>query len=96
MKPCSKRKIKKKITKKILHITIFKEKNLSSPKNTNQYLLTKHVHQEINQNIETKEPDSILSFLLNEQSPLSIDRLFQLQNPEILIKESPDMLKSYT
>ncbi|CAD8063804.1 unnamed protein product [Paramecium sonneborni] len=94
MKPCSKRKIKKKIKKHIIHIIIFKEEHLSSPKNTNQYLLTKHMNQEIQQNVEIKEPGSMLSFLLNEQRPQSTDQLFQPSNQEILITDSSDIIKS--
>ncbi|CAD8050693.1 unnamed protein product [Paramecium primaurelia] len=94
MKPSSKRKIKKKITKHIIHLIIFKEEHLSSPHNTNQYLLTKHMNQEICQDIEPKEPGSMLSFLLNEQRPQSRDPLFQLQDQERLVKDCTDMLKN--
>ncbi|CAD8155250.1 unnamed protein product [Paramecium octaurelia] len=69
MKPQSKRSIKKKIKKHIIHIFILYEKNLSSPHNTNQYLLTKHTSQETSPEKEVKEPGSMLSFLLNEESP---------------------------
>ncbi|CAD8057023.1 unnamed protein product [Paramecium primaurelia] len=69
MKPQSQRSIKKKIKKHIIQIIILNEKNLSSPHNTNQYLLTKHTSCETSPETEVKEPGSMLSFLLNEERP---------------------------
>ena len=48
---------------------IINEKNLSSPYNNNQYLLTKHASTETSPETEVKEPGSMLSFLLNEERP---------------------------
>ncbi|CAD8149598.1 unnamed protein product [Paramecium pentaurelia] len=56
MKPQSQRSIKKKIKKHIIQIIILNEKNLSSPHNTNQYLLTKHTSCETSPETEVKEP----------------------------------------
>ncbi|CAD8153054.1 unnamed protein product [Paramecium octaurelia] len=69
MKPQIQRSIKKKIRKHIIHMIILYEKNLSSPHNTNQYLLTKHPSLETSPETEVKEPGSMLSFLLNEERP---------------------------
>ncbi|CAD8066978.1 unnamed protein product [Paramecium sonneborni] len=69
MKPKSQKSIKKKIKKLIIYMIILNEKNLSSPHNTNQYLLTKHANSEIRPKTEVKEPGSMLSFLLNEERP---------------------------
>ncbi|CAD8059848.1 unnamed protein product [Paramecium primaurelia] len=69
MKPQIQRSIKKKIKKHIIHMIILNEKNLSSPHNTNQYLLTKHTSIETSPETEVKEPGSMLSFLLNEERP---------------------------
>ena len=48
---------------------IIDEKNLRSPHNTNQYLLTKHSNPVNTPDTEVKEPGSMLSFLLNEERP---------------------------
>ncbi|CAD8142628.1 unnamed protein product [Paramecium pentaurelia] len=87
MKPSSKRKIKKKITKHIIHLIIFKEEHLSSPHNTNQYLLTKHMNQEICQDVEPKEPGShkreILYFnFKTKKDQLKTALICQKINPE--------------
>lgn len=69
MKPRSRRQIKKKIKKHIIHIIIINEESISSPHNTNQYLLTKHTSYVTSPETEVKEPGSMLSFLLHEERP---------------------------
>ncbi|CAD8058693.1 unnamed protein product [Paramecium sonneborni] len=76
MKSISDLRIKKKIKKikKIIHIIIVEEHQLSSPHNTNQYLLTKHEIQQINQEKDCKPPGSMLQYLLNQ------DKIIQQSN----------------
>ncbi|CAD8048896.1 unnamed protein product [Paramecium primaurelia] len=82
MKSKSSIKIKKKI-KKIIQIIIIEEYELSSPHNTNQYLLTKHEQQKTNLEKDCQPPGSMLQFLLgqdkNIQSPLDVKFFPQIQ-----------------
>ncbi|CAK65896.1 unnamed protein product (macronuclear) [Paramecium tetraurelia] len=87
MKPSSKRKIKKKITKHIIHFIIFKEEHLSSPHNTNQYLLTKHINQEICKDVDPKEPGShnrVIHYFNSktQKDQLKTALICQTNNPE--------------
>ncbi|CAD8057695.1 unnamed protein product [Paramecium sonneborni] len=66
MKPKKVLGIQKKIKKKICIIFI-DEEYLGSPKNTNQFLLQKHQSLEVNIEKKVQPPESMLSYLLNEE-----------------------------
>ncbi|CAD8143896.1 unnamed protein product [Paramecium octaurelia] len=80
-------RIKKKI-KKIIHIIIVEEHQLSSPHNTNQYLLTKHEYQKINQDKECPPPGSMLQFLLKS------DKIIQSQSDTNIYEQIKKILQT--